>query len=271
MPPRASRNGHRRATSPGARWRRSNGRARSAPAASSTLSTGSPVIALRRLRTAGALSAGAKVPSRMWSASRMRPRPIETRPRSRVRVSRPRLKATTPMVIRIGATQVTSKESTWTMRVVPTLAPSMRASAGTSAKSAARRERGRHQCRRGAALQDRGHEHAREEGAHAVTQRRAQETPEIGAEGAHDAAVDHVQAPQQERHPAHEVKEDHASHGTLPLGTRPHAATRSWTSARRHRQQAARRASVIRSGAMSIGRAQAAAAARLIKPMAEPR
>ena len=44
----------------------------------------------------------------------------------------------------------------------------------------------------------------------AVAQRRPQEAPQVGAERPDDPAVDHVQAPQQQRHAAHQVEKDHA-------------------------------------------------------------
>lgn len=57
--------------------------------------------------------------------------PIATRPRSRVRGWPPRLNAVTPTTNSTGATALTSKDSSCTIRVVPTLAPSMMARAGT--------------------------------------------------------------------------------------------------------------------------------------------
>ena len=99
----------------------------------SRLSTGSLVTAWSRLRTAGAFSAGASEPNRMCSASSIKPRPIATRPRSRVRVRAPRRNATTPRISSTGAAGEMSKDSTCATSVVPRLAPSMTASAGTSA------------------------------------------------------------------------------------------------------------------------------------------
>jgi hypothetical protein len=96
---------------------------------------GSPVIAASNVRTAGAFSAGASVSRRMCSASSMRPRPIATRPRSRARVCPAILKAPTPTMNRTGATAEMLNDRTWTISVVPTLAPSISASAGTSATS----------------------------------------------------------------------------------------------------------------------------------------
>ena len=116
----------------------------------------------------------------------------------------------------------------------------------------ARREGGGHQGRRGAALQHGGHGDAGEEGAEAIAECCAQEASQVGAEGAHDAAVDHVQAPQQERHPSHQVKEDHVSHGTPPPGRRPSAAARSHASAPHRRPQAAPWTNLCRTGALSI-------------------
>ena len=55
-------------------------------AAITTQSTGSLVTAAMSARTAGVCSAGASVPSRMCSASSIRPSPMATRPRARVRL-----------------------------------------------------------------------------------------------------------------------------------------------------------------------------------------
>ena len=52
-------------------------------------------------------------------------------------VPAPRRNMMSPARIATGATAVTSKDSTWTMRVVPILAPNITASAGTSATSPA--------------------------------------------------------------------------------------------------------------------------------------
>jgi hypothetical protein len=94
-------------------------------------STGSPVIAFMKTRAPGAFSAGASVSSRMCSASSISPRPIETRPRSLMRERGPLRKATRPMMNRTGAMVAMLNDSTCTISVVPTLAPSMIASAGT--------------------------------------------------------------------------------------------------------------------------------------------
>src|SRR6266851_5758427 len=98
----------------------------------STLSVVSPVAAASSVRIVGAFSAGARESRRMCKASSISPRPIATRPRSRVRVCLPRRKAMTPIASSAGAISETLKDSAWTMRVVPTLAPSMTANAGTN-------------------------------------------------------------------------------------------------------------------------------------------
>ena len=75
-----------------------------------------------------------------------------------------------------------------------------------------RRERARDQRSRSAALQDRGEADAGGERLEAIAQRLRQQPPQVGAERAQDAAVDHVQAPQQQRHAAHQVEKYEASH-----------------------------------------------------------
>ena len=94
-------------------------------------STGSPVIAFMNTRAPGAFSAGASVSSRICSASRINPSPIETRPTSLMRERGPLRKATRPMMNRTGATAAILNDRICTISVVPTLAPSMMASAGT--------------------------------------------------------------------------------------------------------------------------------------------
>ena len=65
---------------------------------------------------------------------------------------------------------------------------------------------------RGAALQQRGQAEARDKGGEAVVERLRQQQAQIGAERAQNSAVDHVQAPQQQRHAAHQVEKNQASH-----------------------------------------------------------
>ena len=62
---------------------------------------------------------------------------MATRPRSLIRRARPLRNATTPTMNSTGATAETLNERTWTISVVPTFAPSMIASAGTSPTSPA--------------------------------------------------------------------------------------------------------------------------------------
>ena len=62
----------------------------------------------------------------------MSPSPMATRPTSRVRVP-PVRNITTPASRSRGDSRETSKERAWTIRVVPTFAPSITASAGTRA------------------------------------------------------------------------------------------------------------------------------------------
>ena len=81
--------------------------------------------------TAGACSAGARVSSRICSARRIRPSPIATRPMARVRLVPPIRNTTKPMRNNTGAKAEISNDRNCTISVVPTLAPSMMASAGT--------------------------------------------------------------------------------------------------------------------------------------------
>lgn len=100
-------------------------------AASNRASSGSAVKPTNSARIAGAVSAGSIAATSRRKDSSISPRPIATRPRSRVRV-RPRRNASSPARNSSGAIQVTSKDRAWTIRVVPILAPSITASAGSS-------------------------------------------------------------------------------------------------------------------------------------------
>ncbi len=100
-------------------------------AASAKLTSGSRVTAASTARTVSDRSLGAIASARRCSERSIRPSPIATRPMSWNRVPLPRPKVKTPKAISTGNTSVTSNDSTWTMSVVPTLAPSMTASAGT--------------------------------------------------------------------------------------------------------------------------------------------
>ncbi len=113
---------------------------------------------------------------------------------------------------RTGATAAMLNDRICTISVVPTLAPSMIASAGTRLtrpsavnelvisavavllwSSAVEADAGR-------------------KGGEAVVQALRQQRTQIGAERAQNPAVDHVQAPQQQRHATHQVEKNHASH-----------------------------------------------------------
>ena len=88
----------------------------------------------------------------------------------------------------------------------------MIASAGTRLTRPSGGEGTRDQGGRGAALQQGGQADAGGKGGEAVVQRLRQQPPQIGTERAQNSAVDHVQAPQQQRHAAHQVEKNHASH-----------------------------------------------------------
>ena len=77
-------------------------------------------------------------------------------------------------------------------------------------------ERSGHQPGRGAALQQRRQAEAGTERGEAIAQRLAEQAAQIGAERAQHAAEHHVQAPQQQRHAAHQIKQDQASHRLSP-------------------------------------------------------
>ena len=100
--------------------------------AASTMSIiGSVVTMPSRSRRLGASSYGVISAISCDSAISISPSPMPTRPRSRVRVTLPRRNIKTPIRTRNSEACEASNDSACTIRVVPTLAPSMTASAGT--------------------------------------------------------------------------------------------------------------------------------------------
>ena len=175
-------------------------------------STGSPVMAFMNTRTPGAFSAGASVSSRICSASSIRPRPMKTRPMSLMRERGPLRKATRPMMNRTGATAAILNDRICTISVVPTLAPSMMASAGTRLTSPSDVNELVISAVAVLLWSSAVRPRPAREGGEAVAQRLCQQLAQIGAERAQDPAVDHVQAPQQQRDAAHQVEQNQASH-----------------------------------------------------------
>ncbi len=98
----------------------------------------------------------------------IRPSPMAMRPIARVRLDPPTRKVTRPMTNSTGATAEMSNDRSCTISVVPTLAPSMMASAGHEADHAVGRQRGGHQAGRGARLQQRGQAEAGGESGEAI-------------------------------------------------------------------------------------------------------
>jgi len=74
----------------------------------------------------------------------------------------------------------------------------------------------RDEARGGAALEQSGQPEAGGKRGEAIVQPLCQQKPQVRAEGAQDAAVDHMQAPQQQRDAAHQIEKDQTSHG-FPL------------------------------------------------------
>ena len=97
---------------------------------------------------------------------------------------------------------------------------------GYQADHAVGRKRGGHQPGRGARLQQRGQAEPGAEGGEAIAQRLAKNAAQIGTERAQHAAEHHVQAPQQQRHAAHQIKQNDRSHrkSSLPAHQRAFAA-----------------------------------------------
>ena len=79
------------------------------------------------------------------------------------------------------------------------------------ANLAARHEGGGHQPRRRAALKEGRHDNPGQEGQETVTEGGAEKTPQARAESTDNTAADHVQAPQQQRDAADEIKKNHAA------------------------------------------------------------
>src|SRR5438270_7979882 len=128
----------------------------------------------------------------------IRPSPIPTRPRSRVRITPLRRNMKTPIRLNRNETRDTSSDSTWTISVVPTLAPSITANAGTRSTSPP--------AANAVTISpvavllwriDVTPKPARE-GFEPSAERVAQHASELRAEGARDPGLDHVHAPNQE-------------------------------------------------------------------------
>ncbi len=124
----------------------------------------------------------------------------------------PLRKATSPRMKRTGAAAAMLNDRTWTISVVPTLAPSMIASAGTRPTSpSAVKElviRAVAVLLWSSAVRPMPAAKAEKRLLRALRQQPAK----IGAERAQNPAVDHMQAPQQQRHAAHQVEKNQASH-----------------------------------------------------------
>ncbi len=119
----------------------------------------------------------------------------------------------------MGVTSVMLNDSTCTTRVVPTLAPSMTASAGTRSRVPPVTKEAAIKPGRGAALQKRGDESSGEKGAKPVLQGDSEQAPQVRAERANHTAVDHVQAPEQQRDSAHQIENDCAAHASSYQGS----------------------------------------------------
>ena len=111
-----------------------------------------------------------------------------------------------------GATAEISNDRSCTISVVPTLAPSMMASAGTRPTMPSAASEAVIRPVAVLALQQRGQAEAGGERAEAVAQRLGEKAAQIGAERAQHAAEHHMQAPQQQRYAAHQIKQDDRSH-----------------------------------------------------------
>ena len=103
----------------------------------------------------------------------------------------------------------------WTISVVPTLAPSMIASAGTRLTSPSAVNELVIRAVAVLLCKQRGEADARRKGREAVVQRFRQQQAQIGTERAQNSAVDHVQAPQQQCHATHQIEKNEASHQLL--------------------------------------------------------
>jgi hypothetical protein len=63
-----------------------------------------------------------------------------------------------------------------------------------------------------AALEQRREPKAGGKGGETIVKRLGEQLPQVRPEGAQNPAVDHVQAPQQQRHATHQVEKNHGSH-----------------------------------------------------------
>jgi hypothetical protein len=143
---------------------------------------------------------------KLWRAMSIRPRPISTRPKSRG-AAEARRNIRTPIRINAGAISATSNDSTCTIRVVPTLAPSITASAGTkstrpsAAKPVTIRPVAVLLCTTAVTPIP-----ARK-AVRRLRKARPRKPRSLCAEDTLHAALDHVDAPQQQRHRAGELEQ----------------------------------------------------------------
>src|SRR4051794_17131943 len=100
-----------------------------------------------------------------------------------------------PTRMNSGAARPISNDSTRTIKVVPRFAPSITASVDEPTGGKARG----HQPGRGAALQYRGNPDPGQKGPETVSHSARQQSPQVGSVGALNAALDHVDAPKQQR------------------------------------------------------------------------
>ena len=175
-------------------------------------------MASMNTRTPGAFSAGASVSSRICSASSISPRPIETRPISLMRERGPLRNATRPMMNSTGATAAILNDRSLHDQRGADIGAEHDRKRRHQADQSFRGERARDQRGGGAALEQRGEAEAGGKGGEAVVQRLRQQQPQVGTERAQDSAVDHMQAPQQQRHAAHQIEQNHGSHDRLLPG-----------------------------------------------------
>ena len=115
-------------------------------------------------------------------------------------------KVAKPAMNNTGAPAATLKDRSCTISVVPTLAPSMMASAGTSATVPSAASDAVMIPVAVAALQQSRQPEAGREGAETIAKRFPEDAPQIGTEGPQHASQHHVEAPQQQGHATHQVK-----------------------------------------------------------------
>ena len=215
----------RRRTAPPRRW---NAPPRPPPRPAAGWAGAAPPPRPARSRRVGEASTGAIVSTIWCSASSISPSPMATRPRSRTCCRLPRRKASTPASTSAGKTAVNIEGQQWDHQRGADIGAQHGRQRRRQPHRPGRGEGADHQCRRRTGLQRRRHPEPGQEGPPAAAQRHPQHLSQPAAEGPLNPALDHVQAPEQQRCLPRQFQQQprfrHAQHLRRRLSQRPRIA-----------------------------------------------